>query len=258
MPKVHGWSRRRYRAEKERIETEMDKSVQEKAVVTSQSTRGEGLRDRESPATLAKGETRAARKRRQVIDAARKLFFASGFDVTSMDDVAREAGVSKATLYSYFQSKEQLFSDVVAELRHNLAKRVFTVDYDDPDVPAVLKRLAIEVARVVTTPYVVMSFRAVLGIGNRMPELGAAYYDEGPRLVIGRLAAYLEHQVERGQLTIEDPELAAAQFLDMAQTTMARPMLFGAAGQPPEERIDYVVDSAVRVFMAAYRRRHET
>jgi AcrR family transcriptional regulator len=236
----------------------MDKSVQEKDAINLPTASGAGPKDRSSPSTPSQGETRASRKRRQVIEAGRKLFFANGFDVTSMDDVAREAGVSKATLYSYFESKERLFSDVVAELRQNLAARMFTVDHDDHDVPAVLKRLATDVAGVVTSPYVVMSFRAVLGIGNRIPELGAAYYDEGPRLVISRLAAYLKHQADLGLLEVEDPDLAAAQFLDMAQTTMARPMLFGAAGQPSEERIDYVVDSAVRVFMAAYGKPRET
>src|SRR5262245_37990784 len=138
MQRVHDWMNLGS-AETERIEREMDKSVQEKAATTPPVAGGKGSTAGESLPTLAKDETRASRKRRQVIEAGRKLFFANGFDVTSMDDVAREAGVSKATLYSYFESKERLFSDVVAELRRNLAARVFTVDHDDHDIPGVLK-----------------------------------------------------------------------------------------------------------------------
>jgi AcrR family transcriptional regulator len=192
------------------------------------------------------------RKREKIIEGARRVFFAKGFDATSMDDISAESGVSKATLYVYFENKERLFSEVIGDERRKMALMMFSVDHDNHDVPAVLGKLGREVVRVTTTPYVVMSFRAVLGIGERIPELGAAYYDEGPREVINRLALYLERHGQLGLLDIEDCDLAAAQFLDMAQTTMSRPMLFSAAPAPTEERIDHVVDSAVRVFMAAY------
>jgi AcrR family transcriptional regulator len=194
------------------------------------------------------------RKRAKIIDGARNVFFDKGFDATSMDDVSAEAGVSKATLYVYFDNKERLFSEVIGEERRKMVAWQFPIDHDDHDVAAVLGRLGRALVKIVTTPYVVMSFRAVLGIGERIPQLGRAYYDEGPRVVISRLADYLARQAALGILDIDDAELAAAQFLDMAQTTMARPMLFSAADAPTEERVNYVVDSAVRVFMAAYAR----
>jgi AcrR family transcriptional regulator len=209
----------------------------------------------DSPEKSTGEPKRESPKRRQILDAARKRFFTDGFDATSMDDIVRESGVSKATLYAHFESKERLFSEVVGETRRAMTANMFTVDHDDHDVPKVLGKLAREVVRVVTTPFVVMSFRAVIGIGERIPGLGAAYYDEGPRAVIGRLASYLAHQADLGLLDIDDADLASAQFLDMAQTTMARPMLFGAEKTPSDKRIDHVVDSAVRVFMAAYGKR---
>ena len=54
-------------------------------------------------------------KRRQIIDGARRMFLAQGFDAASMNDIAREAGVSKGTLYVYFKSKEELFEAIVEE-----------------------------------------------------------------------------------------------------------------------------------------------
>ena len=196
-----------------------------------------------------------SRKRRLILDAARKLFFAHGYDMTSMDDVVREAGVSKATLYAYFQSKEALFAEVAREERARVAANLFVFDPEDHDVPAMLGRVGRGLVRVVTNPRMVSWFRAVLAVGDRMPQLGADYYNDGVRGAMRRLAIYLEHQARLGILEIDDPDLAAAQFLEMAQTTMARPMLFGAATMPSDERINYVVDSAVRVFMAAYGRR---
>src|SRR5262249_49427273 len=128
----------------------------------------------------------------------------------------------------------------------------FVFDPDDHDVPAVLGRVGRGLVRVVTTAHVVQAMRTVVAVGDRMPELGTEYYDEGPRAGISRLARYLARRAERGILDIADPALASAQSLDMAQTTMARPLLFGAGRAPTAERIDQVVDAAVRVFMAAY------
>ena len=54
-------------------------------------------------------------KRRQIVEGARQIFLAHGFDAASMNDIARTAGVSKGTLYVYFENKEQLFEAIVHE-----------------------------------------------------------------------------------------------------------------------------------------------
>jgi AcrR family transcriptional regulator len=201
-----------------------------------------------------RGPGQDPQKRRQIIEGARRLFFAQGFDAASMGDIALAAGVSKGTLYVYFDSKERLFGAVVREEIEKFQTLLFRLDPDDHDVPAVLGRVGRGLVRAVTTSHIVRAMRTVVAVGDRMPELGTEYYDEGPRAGIGRMARYLEQQAQLGILDIDDPDLAAAQFLDMAQTTMARPLLFGAGAPPSAERIDKVVDSAVRVFMAAYGR----
>ena len=63
-------------------------------------------------------------KRRQIMDGARTVFFSGGFDGASMNDVARAAGVSKGTLYAYFDSKEQLFEALIREDRGQQAERM--------------------------------------------------------------------------------------------------------------------------------------
>ena len=85
------------------------------------------------------GRTRA--KRRQIIDGARAVFLAHGFDAASMGEIARQAGVSKGTLYVYFDSKEALFEAIVEEECRSQAEQVFALDPDDHDVAAVLTRL---------------------------------------------------------------------------------------------------------------------
>src|SRR5256712_10756449 len=80
-------------------------------------------------------------KRRQIMEGARKVFMAQGFDGASMGEIARTAGVSKGTLYVYFDSKEQLFEAIAHEACAAQAEGVFSLDEADHDVEAVLTRL---------------------------------------------------------------------------------------------------------------------
>ncbi|HEV3242576.1 MAG TPA: TetR/AcrR family transcriptional regulator [Methyloceanibacter sp.] len=171
-----------------------------------------------------------------------------------MGEIARHAGVSKGTLYVYFDSKEQLFQAIVEEECHVQAEQVLALDSDDHDVEAVLLRLGKDFVRFLCSPTRVSPLRAVISIADRMPELGKRFYETGPASGIARVARYLEDQVATGILAIDDYELAAAQFLDSCQSTTFKPLMFNAAGPPSDERIDYVVGTAVRTFLVAYRR----
>src|ERR1700751_4220503 len=82
-------------------------------------------------------------KRRQIVDGARKVFLAQGFDAASMGEIARAAGVSKGTLYVYFENKEQLFEAIVGHECKAHAEQIFDLDPDDHDVEATLTRLGI-------------------------------------------------------------------------------------------------------------------
>ena len=87
-----------------------------------------------------------------------------------------------------------------------------------------------------------------------MPEIGREFYETGPAKGVTKLCHYLESQVAAGILTIEDCEVAAAQFLESCVATILKPLLFNAGDAPAEERINHVVGIAVRTFLAAYRR----
>src|SRR5580692_9836301 len=80
-------------------------------------------------------------KRRQIIEGARRVFLAQGFDAASMGEIARAAGVSKGTLYVYFDHKEQLFEAIVHEQCQVQAEGLFNLDASDPGVERVLTRL---------------------------------------------------------------------------------------------------------------------
>jgi len=194
-------------------------------------------------------------KRRQIIEGARAVFLALGFDAASMSDIARKAGVSKGTLYVYFDSKEALFQAIAHEQCHSQAEQVFALDHEDHDVEGVLTRLGTNFVRFLCRPERVAPVRTIISISERMPDVGRQFYETGPVTGISRVAAYLEAQIAAGVLEIEDTEIAAAQFLESCVATLLKPILFGFGAVPSEERIDRVVRIAVRTFLAAYRKR---
>ena len=100
--------------------------------------------DIERPASESRGVDPA--KRRQIIDGASRVFLAQGFDAASMGAIAREAGVSKGTLYVYFKSKEELFEAIVEEQRRQQAEEIFTFD-GEAAIEAELRRVGLGLAR---------------------------------------------------------------------------------------------------------------
>lgn len=191
-------------------------------------------------------------KRRQIVEGARAIFLAHGFDAASMSDIAAAAGVSKGTLYVYFDNKEQLFQAIVAEECRAHAENVFSLDPDDHDVAAVLTRLGVAYIEFLCRPEKASALRTVIAIADRMPEIGRVFYETGPAFGIERLAAYLRAQTETGVLAVEDCEVAAAQFMDSCQSTLYKPVLFNFRQAPAPAQIGHVVNIAVRTFMAAY------
>ncbi len=191
-------------------------------------------------------------KRRQIIDGARAVFLAQGYDAASMGEIARAAGVSKGTLYVYFQDKEELFEAIVGEECGLQAEATFAFDPDEP-IEAALTRIGISYVNFLCRPEKAQAVRVVIAIAERMPEIGRKFYEQGPAVGIARMAAYLKAQVDSGVLKIEDCEVAAAQLLESFQSTFFKPLVFNFGGPPPQERVEYVVGVAVRAFLAAYR-----
>jgi len=202
------------------------------------------------PATTAAEDSA---KRRQIVHGAREIFLAKGFDAASMSDIARTAGVSKGTLYVYFENKEQLFQAIVHEECLVHAEGAFDFDHGNHDVEAVLAQLGSAFLGFLCTPEKASALRTVIAIADRMPEIGRVFYETGPAVGIAKLADYLKAQNEAGVLAVDDCTVAAAQFLDACQSTLFKPVLFNFSAPPQADAIKHVVGIAVRTFLRAYR-----
>lgn len=192
------------------------------------------------------------RKRRQILDGARRVFLEKGFDAASMNDIAKVAGVSKGTLYVYFENKERLFVELISfEKREELFK-VIRLDPNDHDVSSVLATCGAQLLEILTKPYYIQAMRTVFSIVNRMPEVGTEFYGRGPQVCADHLAAYLRAQVAAGVLAIDDCETAAGHFLELCQMGIMRKLLFGIVTAPTSEEIRQRAATGVRFFMSIY------
>jgi AcrR family transcriptional regulator len=192
-------------------------------------------------------------KRRQILEGAGRIFSELGFDATSMSDVAKSAQVSKATLYVYFQDKEHLFTAICAEQRdRNIAEKLALLDVDLPIVD-VLTRFGVEILSSMAQPFVIAAHRIVIGVAERMPEIGSEFYESGPVRVINAVSQYLDHHVAAGRLNIPDTKLAAAQLCEVVQGGMVKARLYGVLNDaPPREEIEKNVTSGLALFMKGY------
>ena len=190
-------------------------------------------------------------KRRQILDGARKVFMDLGFDGASMGEIARAAGVSKGTLYVYFADKSRLFEAIVEEEALERSQVVFDFD-PERDVATTLREFGQAYIELLCRPGGGSAIRTVMAIAERMPEVGRRFYEQVLEKTIGRLAAYLEARVEAKDLAIDDCQLAASQFMMMCQASLFLPFVFQAAPPPSAERMAQVVESARRLFLAAY------
>ncbi|MCK1335031.1 TetR/AcrR family transcriptional regulator [Bradyrhizobium sp. 38] len=191
-------------------------------------------------------------KRRQILDGARKVFMDLGFDGASMGEIARAAQVSKGTLYVYFADKSALFEAILEQEALQHGQVVFNFD-PARDAETTLKDFGQAYIHLLCRPGGGSAIRTVMAIAERMPDVGRRYYARVLDKTINRLSDYLKAHVVPGDLDIDDCELAASQFMELCKASLFLPFVFQAAPAPSEERMTEVVDSATRMFLAAYR-----
>lgn len=195
---------------------------------------------------------RRGRKYDQVLAGARTVFLRDGFEGASVDDIAREAGVSKATLYSYFPDKRLLFMAFArAECTRQAEEGAAAVDMNRPPAE-VLTDAAQRMVAFLLSDFGMRVFRICVAESDRFPALGHEFYHSGPEMVRRKLAHYLDLAVARGELAIDDVMLAADQFHALCKGGLLDRALFGIADSGAPGDIDRTVEGAVAMFLARY------
>ena len=196
-----------------------------------------------------------APKALRIMQAAKELFMAEGYGAVSMDQVAKSAGVSKATVYSHFGSKEKLFAAIVHHACKGFAVDIFPQVADEPDIGVALRRIASAIENFLLGEGPIKVYRIIVSEGPRFPELVEAWYGTGPLPFRAMLTDFLRKATAEGKLVIPNPTLAADQLVALVKGPLYLRRLFNMPSRPEDPTPEEVVDGAVQMILNAYRPR---
>ncbi len=199
------------------------------------------------------GRPKDPAKRAAILEAAKALFSAHGFDGVSMDQIAQAAGVSKLTVYSHFGDKDGLLAAAVRahceqELPVELLQPV-------PGMP--LRERLVEIARafqsLANSDTAIAGHRMLCTPNALPPQLAQRFWDAGPARVQAGLAALLQARVDVGELAIDDTHLAASHLCSLLKGESHARLMMGHPEPMDQADVERHLQSAVDLFLRAYR-----
>ena len=199
-------------------------------------------------------QIKKGRKYDQVIAGARAVFMREGFEGASVDEIARDAGVSKATLYSYFPDKQHLFLEVLKT--ECTAQSEVDVLFEQTGL-SVEEKLFVICNKLITfflSDFGQEVFRVCVAEATRFPELGQTFYESGPKNWGEKIAGFLSCDKAQAVLDIDDVYLAADQLAQLCRADLLLKVMFGVETNPTQADIDRIAGEAVKTFLARYRR----
>lgn len=192
-------------------------------------------------------------RRQAIMEVACALFREIGFERTSMAAISARVGGSKATLYSYFKSKEELFTAVMMEAMGEQGERMIELLAEpDHDLRTTLLTFSNAYLDLVLSDDAVAMLRTGMMDSNH-DKLGRLLYASGPEYGWNRVALQLRQWSDEGRLRIADAKLAALQLKGLLEAGLLEPKLYGAAYSVDREKSIHL---AVDMFLQFYQSDH--
>jgi len=187
-----------------------------------------------------------------VLTAARAVFLEHGYHRTSMDMVAHEAGVSKATVYAHFESKQQLLIKLVEDECEAASPPISPLRSGPiEDIEAVLIALARNFTNVFINKAGLEFYRLIISNVAEFPELASSFIKAGPDRHQAEMAEVFGQAMQQGVLEIDDMHLAVKQFIGLVAADL--PLNWSLSMEPPSaEQYEALIKGGVRVFLRSY------
>lgn len=188
-----------------------------------------------------------------ILEVARSEFLKNGFGATSIDALALNAGVSKATIYRHYKNKQEILEAVIhAAVIAAPLMPLMNATTKNLRPKTVLKKFAIGLMSSVSHKDSIAMFRLVISESQRLPHLGQFFFNEITTVAAVPLGVYLTQQVQKGELKIKDTSLAAFQFIGMIKEPLFWPLLMGVDESTIRYSPSVVINSAVNCFVKSY------
>jgi AcrR family transcriptional regulator len=155
--------------------------------------------------------THAAKETRRsfILDAALEEFFEHGYSGTRMDDVAQRAGVSKGTVYLYFDSKKELFQALISSLISPKLAEIEAIAINTPCIFTALQQIALFGPIMIRESKLPRLMKVIIGDSHLFPDIVTRYRETVVERILGIVSRMLEAAAARGEISIEDPSLTA-------------------------------------------------
>ena len=196
---------------------------------------------------------RKGRKVEQVLKGAHEVFMAQGYEGANVDAIAKAAGVSKATLYSYFEDKRALFAAVAQAACEEQTRLALDFADGEGTFAERLYRGCSCFMKFMYSPFGVQMFRTVIAESARFPEFGRQFWATGPAMAHAEMVSLFKEAVAHGDLKpIEDYQLAAETLTELCKVYIHPRMLLGVVDTVDESDIERIAHNAVDTFMARF------
>ena len=191
-------------------------------------------------------------KRQEILAVATLAFQELGFEGTSMSEICQRVGGSKATIYNYFSSKEELFFEVMYEQTDKEFEAVVVLlSAVRPEVRETLLDFGKGLLKLLYAPEVVAVRRMMIAESGRS-DLGKLCFERGPKRAQDHLATYLQSVMQAGMLREADPQIAARHLLGLLESEIYELFILKVQEKIGKKELEQIVIRAVDVFMAGY------
>jgi AcrR family transcriptional regulator len=211
--------------------------------ITKLGVVNEDRRGRGRPQARPDEETRIV-----IVEAAREEFATSGYAATSMESVARRAGVSTKTLYRLIPNKAALFEANITDSLDRLVSRI-TLRKCDGDIEAAVREALIACGELILDGTVIGILRMVIGEGEKFPELTDTFYNKAIKRTESTLANWLKAHAERGMIEIDDATEAAGILLGMLAFQPQRAVMLGHKPAPSRKELERRAGVVAKLFL---------
>ncbi len=190
-------------------------------------------------------------KRKQILDSAIDLFTEQGFAASSMDLIAKNADVSKQTVYSHFGSKDDLFFAAIEQVCSSL--HILDLSMDDLSDPQhILLQLAQRFTEVITSKQACAVHKICAFESGAYPQVSAIFYQAAPLRVTREIAQLMEKLHEQKILNIDNAWYAALQFLNMVKGELWMQIEFNTQERISPKEVDKYLRDSVDFFIRGY------
>ncbi|MFQ5659322.1 MAG: TetR/AcrR family transcriptional regulator [Gammaproteobacteria bacterium] len=193
-------------------------------------------------------------KKDAILDAASRMFLERGYHATSITEMARQARISKETVYRYFKSKDGLFAAVIdKELpSYRDVLNISDIESEEMEISEVLIRAGTKLLTILTSDHAMALRRMIFYESLKRPDLGHYYYSFGPVRGYKSFESYFSRYRHKGKESSFDPKDLARYFTGMLLHKTILQCECCVIKNPSKQKIKKLVQQVVRDFLLAF------